>query len=151
MKKITLLFVFLVTAATSKPQINSANDPGASMLKVFYTAYMSAFSAPDEPPHHFQKVLDELRKQYLTKKCEIQYEKLVAETDADPIINAQDSDAKWAKTLLVKWDNRNTGRYTVSYYDYEYRADRKLHKIVTKIRLIVVKTNGNYKISRILP
>jgi hypothetical protein len=149
MKRIVLLFLFTISAIVSKAQANADDEQRISMLRSFYTAYMSAFSAPDEPPHHFEEVLTALRKKYLTAKCQKQFRKLVNETDADPVIGAQDSDAEWAKTLSFKKGPKNDGTYIVSYYDNEYGADKKMHKVVTTIKLRVVQEKSGFKIDYI--
>jgi len=149
MKKVIIIFLFIISAAISKAQNNSTDEKQAViMLKTFYTAYMSEFS--DNNIKHLEIQLSQLRKNYCTIKCEKEYKKLVDETDSDPIIKAQDSDAKWTKTLSVVRDPKNQNLYIVSYNNDEYGEDGKLHKQTTTSKLIVIKQNSSFKIDSIL-
>ncbi|TSJ44300.1 hypothetical protein FO440_09020 [Mucilaginibacter corticis] len=118
------------------------------MLKTFYTAYMSTFSDPDLK-HGDVKAI-ELRKKYCTVKCRKQLVELGESTDSDAVINGQDSDEKWTKTLVIKRDPKIAGHYSVSYSNDEYREDKNLHKRTTTIYLAIVKENGVFKVDKIL-
>ncbi len=113
------------------------------MLKTFYTAYMTNFS------NDTGKDLLQLRRKYCTSKCERLFRKLVEETDADPIIKGQDSDAQYAQTLIIKKDNNKANSYTVSYSYDDYNEKGELKKEVATIKLIIIKVKGVFKIDSI--
>ncbi|MFD0765130.1 hypothetical protein ACFQZI_09710 [Mucilaginibacter lutimaris] len=142
MKKALILCLFLAASAVSKAQHTDESRVKA-MLKTFYTAYMTSFSKDtgDE--------LLELRKKYCTSKCERLYKKLVEETDGDPFIKGQDSDASYAKTLTIKRDSKTPNSYTVSYYYEEYNEKGKLQKETVTINLIIIKIKGKLKIDAV--
>lgn len=145
----TVSFFLIIFAVKTRAQTEADEPQIAGMLKTFYTAYMSAFTAPDVD-HNFEKTLVGLRKKYCTAKCRKQFGELVESTDGDPIINGQDSDAKWAKTLVIKRDPKTANHYSVSYSYDEYGEDKKLHKSTNTINLAVVKEAGVFKIDKIL-
>ena len=149
MKKVFLAFLIITSAAISKSQTASDEKQAIAMLKTFYTAYMSAFSETAKA-HKFENTLNSLRNKYLTVKCKNQFRKLVEDTDGDPIIHGQDSDAKWAKTLSIKRDIKTPNAYTVSYYYDELGEDQKYHKTTVTIKLVVIKVNGAFKVDKIL-
>jgi hypothetical protein len=139
--KLILTLLFVVTAITSKAQ-NNSSEQAITMLNKFYTAYMSEFSSS-----HDLRVIEHnllsLRQKYCTSTCLKQYQKLVEQTDADPLIKAQDSDKDLLKTLNIKRNLKKTNLYTVSYIAINDNNE----KIV--INLIVIKQNGLPKIASI--
>jgi len=149
MKKAILALLFVTCTVISKSQTSSDDKQAIGMLKTFYTAYMSAFSGTDDA-HKFEYYLNGLRNKYLTTKCRNQFRKLVEDTDGDPIIHGQDSDAKWAKTLSIKRDVNKQNAYAVSYYYDELGEDQKYHKATITIKLVVIKVNGAFKVDKIL-
>jgi len=149
MKKIILALFLLTSAVVTKSQTVSDDQQAIATLKTFYTAYMSAFSGTADA-HKFENTLNSLRNKYLTIKCRNQYKKLVEDTDGDPIIQGQDSDAKWAKTLSIKRDVNKPNVYSVSYYYDELGENQKYHKTTVTIKLIVIKVNGVFKVDKIL-
>ena len=149
MKKAIFAFLLVTSAAISRSQTTSDDQQAISMLKTFYTAYMSAFSGTTDA-HKFENSLSRLRDKYLTIKCKNQFRKLVEDTDGDPIIQGQDSDARWAKTLSIKSDVNRPNAYAVSYYYNELGEDLKYHKTTITIKLAVMKVNGIFKVDKIL-
>ena len=151
MKKLTFIVSFIMILLVTETQAQTAADEPtiAGMLKTLYTAYMSAYTAPDVN-HSFEKTLVALRKKYCTAKCRKQFGELVESTDGDPIINGQDSDAKWTKTLVIKRDPKIASHYSVSYSYDEYGDDKKLHKSTNTINLVIVNEGGAFKIDKIL-
>ncbi|MCC8410717.1 hypothetical protein LJ707_17375 [Mucilaginibacter sp. UR6-1] len=130
----TLLFVLI--AVTSKAQ-RTPSDPKIRMLKKFYTAYISEVSNSNYKAEHNLQLL---RKRYCTLSCLNQYKKLVEETDSDPLINAQDSDKKFLKSLTIKKSLKKADWYRISYAD---------GIILNIINLKVITQNGEPKIESI--
>jgi len=141
MKKIILAFLLVASTVVSRSQTAADDQQATTVLKTFYTAYLSA---------HDNNVLVGLRKKYCTPKCEKQIRQLIKSTDSDPIIKGQDSDPKWAKTLSVKRGPGKPNTYAVSYYYDEIGDDQKSHKTTVTIKLEMIKVNGVYKVDRIL-
>ena len=149
MKKAIFAFLFVTSAVISRSQTTSDDQQAISMLKTFYTAYMSVFSGTTDA-HKFENSLSSLRDKYLTIKCKNQFKKLVEDTDGDPIIQGQDSEARWAKTLSIKRDVNTQNAYAVSYYYNELGEDQKYHKTTITIKLMLIKINGVFKVDKIL-
>jgi hypothetical protein len=103
------------------------------MLKQFYTSYISA----DE-----ESQLTLIKKQYCTKKILNRIAK-DEELDADPFLQAQDTDIDWLRTLVINKDTQKPNVYTVSYIS-NYTKKRIINK------LLVVKVGPAYKIDDIL-
>lgn len=139
--KLILTLLFVATAITSKAQ-NSSSDQAINMLNRFYTAYMSEFSSSHDL-RTIQHDLLSLRQKYCTSTCLKQYQKLVEETDSDPLIKAQDSDKDLLKTLKIKRNLNKPNLYTVSYIAINDNNE----KVV--INLIVINQNGLPKIASI--
>ena len=141
MKKVILAFLLVTSAVISKSQSVSDDRQATTMLKTFYTAYLSAQD---------NNVLVGLQRKYCTPKCEKQIKQLIKSTDSDPVIKGQDSDPKWAKTLSVKRGAGKPNTYAVSYYYDEIGDDQKSHKTTVTIKLEVIKVNGAFRVDRIL-
>ena len=141
MKKVIVAFLLVINAVISKSQTATDDQQATTVLKTFYTAYLSAQD---------NNALVGLRKKYCTPKCEKQIQQLIKTTDSDPIIKGQDSDPKWAKTLSVKRGPGKPNTYAVSYYYDEIGDDQKSHKTTVTIKFEMIKVNGVFKVDRIL-
>ncbi|NML40682.1 DUF3828 domain-containing protein [Chitinophaga sp. G-6-1-13] len=135
----TVRSVFMLAAACTlfglraNAQAPVANDSAVTMLKQFYTVYITEGAKMTED---FKK-LDLLKKKYCTTK--LLYKIKHTELDADPFLNAQDVDGSWVKTLSVNKDPRKEKGYIVSFRGVESNT-----KIT--VRLQVTKEKENYKI-----
>jgi len=85
-----------------------------------------------------------LMKKYLTKGLIAKVNRMIAATDADPIIRAQDFTEEAIKTLRVKHLNKNW--YMLSYTFAAFNGTTE-----TNIPLRVIKTNNRYMIDYITP
>ncbi|WCT12733.1 hypothetical protein [Mucilaginibacter jinjuensis] len=134
---------------TLKRQSKPDTDPEAIlMLKSFYTAYMSAFSIKDA--HKGEQVMLELRAKYLTANAQKDYVHIGDEQDMDAIVNGQDSDEKWTKSLVFKNDQENSNVYYVSYSSPDLDKKHKEYLRLTTIMLLLTKEDGQYKIDHLL-
>ena len=148
MRNVLITLLIVTTAFYTRAQIITPNDKQAeTMLRTFYTAYMSAFSGDDQK---FEQALKGLKNKYCSAKCRKQILKLADETDGDPIIKGQDSDAKWAKTLIIEKDRIRAGLFLVSYKSPLYNSKGKIIQMTTAIKLIVIRQNGNFVIDKFL-
>ncbi|MCF6404249.1 YbjP/YqhG family protein [Chitinophaga filiformis] len=125
--------ILICLSSFCQAQNKAPNDSAATMLKQFYTSYISA----DE-----ESQLTSIKKQYCTKKILNRIAK-DEELDADPFLQAQDTDMDWLKTLVISKDAQKPNVYSVSYIN---NYDKK--RIVNK--LVVVKVGQTYKIDDIL-
>ncbi|CAM4425955.1 Protein of unknown function [Pedobacter westerhofensis] len=128
----------IITLATAAQPIPP--DKGVTMLKGFYTAYITA-SSQDADPKKMEQELSALRKKYCTTLCLKQFKMLVKQTDADPIIKAQDMDLRVLQTLAIKQDPRKANRYSIKYSE---TADS--HETTT-IYVMLKQENGILKIA----
>jgi len=126
-------FVLIFFSSFCKAQNKASNDSAATMLKQFYTSYITTEEESD---------LVVIRKKYCTKKILNRIAK-DEELDADPFLQAQDTDQDWVKTLVINKDAQKPNVYIVSYVD-NYTKKRIVNK------LLVVKQGQNYKIDDIL-
>ncbi|MFD1258350.1 hypothetical protein ACFQ3S_16210 [Mucilaginibacter terrae] len=116
MKNLTIILLLLTGLCTAKAQTQSA-DRGIMMLAEFYKTYISVSSDREIDLNVMEAKLAALKRRYCTEACQKQIVKLTTETDADPIIKAQDSYKELLKTLVIKKDNKNPKRYLVTYVD----------------------------------
>ncbi len=124
----------ITNPSTEITKENKEEEKAIHTLKEFYIAYISAC---DKIPQAFN-TLASLKNKYLTKKL---IRKLkTADLDYDPILNAQDCDESWVKTLEIK---PVLGQKNV--YDVCYSYDNNKNCI----RLILINKNGNYLIDDI--
>ncbi|GAA4930911.1 hypothetical protein [Mucilaginibacter defluvii] len=108
-----LIFTLLLaTIAFNLKGQHPSTDPKVAMLYKFYTAYITECSSSNDKA---ELNLLLLRKKYCTSNFLKQYQKLVVETDADPLINAQDSDKDFLKSLTIKKNLKRADQYVVSY------------------------------------
>jgi hypothetical protein len=107
------LFAFCFLLISSHCFGQAQNNPTIQMLKHFYRSYMTEIS--DDNGRMMEKRLDSIRKEYCTP---IFIKRLADDSlDYDPLINAQDADKRWLKTLVIKKDTTKPNRYRVSYSD----------------------------------
>lgn len=141
--KVLILFLMIgITFITGFNCTQAQNTPAdkqvVAMLREFYTAYMTEF--PEISPSHDQK-LKAILKKYCTANLIKKFPKLADQIDADPILNAQDSDAAWTKTLEITKDPKKAGVFTVSYRDGGNTS--------STIHLLVVKQKDGYKVDAV--
>lgn len=141
MNKTMLALLLCLSTVFGKAQ-SVASDKGADMLRDFYKAYITA-SSQDAEPALIERKLTALRKKYCTPACLIQYKKLLKQTDADPIVKAQDMDVQVLHTLQIQKDQRKPNRYLVTYSD---PADR--HETTT-IYVTLLQQQGVFKIAEL--
>jgi len=117
-----------------KQDENSIQEKKIETIREFYTAYILECDQP--LPLHFQKI-DSIKGKYFSPKLQ---EKLSsAELDYDPILNAQDCDKNWIKTLKIVPDTEQENAYKVS-----YNEDTE-----NQISLSVTEIDGRYMIDDI--
>ncbi len=107
-----------------------------SLISTFYKAYISESGS---------LVGDELKKKYLTKRLIEKLDRVRAETDADPIIRAQDTTDDMVKSLSVKHIEGDW--YMVSYTSNKGTKFERSEKIPTK----VIRSGNGYMIDYITP
>jgi len=136
-----LYCLLLIAVASIATAYTSPPDKGVTMLNKFYTAYISASSVEDGNLEAMETKLSALRRKYCTAACLKQFKALVKQTDADPIVKAQDSYKELIKTLEIKKDPKKQNRYAVSYTDIQGNQE--------KITIYVTLTaqNGMLKIA----
>jgi hypothetical protein len=139
MMRLIFTLLFFLTIICSKAQDRSSAK-AITMLNKFYTAYLSEFSGSYNL-HTSQHNLLSLRKKYCTSTCLKQYQKLVEQTDADPLIKAQDCDISLLKTLHINRNLKKNNLYMISYVP----INKNNEKVV--INLIVINQKGVPKIA----
>jgi hypothetical protein len=91
-----------------------------------------------------EKKVELIKSKYFTANLLDKLDKLNKQgLNYDPFINAQDWDIDLLKKLMIRKEIKSNNIFEVSYPD-NYR------KTLTKIKLIVIKQNDNYKIDDIL-
>lgn len=133
-----IMSLIFITGNNCAQAQNTPADKVITMLKDFYTAYMTQF--PDISPSRKQK-LQAILKKYCTVNLIKKIPKLADQIDSDPILNAQDSDAAWAKSLVIEKDPKKADVFAVSYRDGG--------NTLTTIHLKVVKQNDTYKVDTV--
>lgn len=83
------------------PKIENA-DKNIPILKEFYNAYFTEMESTNK---NSEEKLDLLQKKYMTSEL---YKKIKnLDLDYDPIINGQDIDENWRKTLTIKYNSKD--------------------------------------------
>ena len=103
-------------------------------IKDFYTRYITEMAIGVDP-----RKLDGLQKKYCTTRLIKSIPKLAEQTDADPLIKAQDADTASLKSLTVERDPKKEDQYVVT-----YTLDQKV-----VIHLAMGMTNSGYKIDAV--
>lgn len=136
---LTSLFTVIMILFNScgQAQDNSSDGKIISMLKEFYTSYITENSKM--PPN--MKNIDSMKRKYCTNSLLYKIKK--QELDYDPFLNAQDSNTEWLKTLSITKDSNKTNLYIVSYID-SYSNNK------ISVKLIIVKEKDSFKINSIL-
>ncbi|MDR1402089.1 MAG: YbjP/YqhG family protein [Tannerellaceae bacterium] len=143
-----LLFVFTITVqscgqsagnrvSTVTESADGKEEKAIQRLKEFYTAYISCCDSPGKD----LKTLSSIRNKYLTESLLYKLEN--SGLDYDPVIQAQDCDANWIKTIEIHPDTERQNVYTVCYIS-TYNSEE------TRIELLLADDNGNYLIDDIL-
>lgn len=141
MKTKTLMSIFtlgliIFSIISCKSQSYSLDEQVLSMLKDFYTSYITESA---KMPPSVSKV-NSLKEKYCTAKL---LQKIAREEfDYDPFLKAQDCNIEWLKTLAVKKDTTGSNQYCISYTDTYNNT-----QIV--IKLVVAKEKDLYKIDSI--
>jgi len=112
------------------------------MLKSFYTEYMTTLSKDDV--RLSVKKIHSLQKTYCTQKLLKELPMLSEQIDADPFLQAQDSNIEYIKTLSILKSQKIFNQYIVSYIDI-YSPN----KIKVIIYLTIVKEKNGFKIDSI--
>lgn len=137
--KLSILFfalsiVFFSNWSCARAQDSSSDKQILTMLKEFYTNYITEVSNGAEP----KKILS-LQKKYCTSDLLKKIPKLIEQSDSDPFLKAQDSNTEFLKTLSIRKDLKKSNMYIVSYI-----ADKKII-----INLEVINENGTFKIAEV--
>ena len=137
--KLSILFlalniVFFSNLSCARGQSNSSDKQALTMLKEFYTNYITEVSNGAEP----KKILS-LQKKYCTVALLKKIPKLIEQSDSDPFLKAQDSNTEFLKTLSLRKDLKKSNTYIVSYI-----ADKKII-----INLEVVHENETFRIAEV--
>ena len=129
-----------VNCISVQSQDKTSDDEILKMLNSFYTSYITERSKMPED----EKKVELIKSKYFTANLLDKLDKLNKQgLNYDPFINAQDWDIDLLKKLMIRKEIKSNNIFEVSYPD-NYR------KTLTKIKLIVIKQNDNYKIDDIL-
>lgn len=136
-----VLVAIIICSGCIHLQQAPSEEKSLVMLKNFYTEYLNEV-ASSNPISLSAHKLDSLKNIYCTEALLIKIPNLIAQSDTDPFIKAQDSNRGNAKTLSVKKEARKENTYIVSYVD-EY------DKLTKAIHVTVIQEEGIIKISSI--
>jgi len=127
---------------TSSCQNKKEEEQISSMLRTFYTNYITAISEYDNMKDT-DSYLDSLKHIYCNPALlnRIQNEFDRGELGYDPFINAQDADTNCLETLIIEKDS------IISYYNVSYKD--QYSEAVIKIKLKIVTQNDSIKIADI--
>lgn len=129
--------IMLLSGSTYlQAQDNSFDKQALTMLREFYTSYITEISKAG-PPN--EKKLNALKRKFCTTSLLKKIEK--EEMDFDPFLKAQDSDASILKTLAFKKEPQKNS-YVASYVDNNSGNSIAIH-------LKVINENNALKISSI--
>jgi hypothetical protein len=115
-----------------------SNDEIEFMLKDFYGHYIRECN---KVPNSLSNI-DAILERFCTKNLRNQIKN--NDLDYDPLLKAQYCDPNWLKTLNVSKDITLKNVFFVS-----YQSIINNHKNETKIRLLILKQDGVYKIDKV--
>lgn len=115
------------------------------MLERFYPAYMGVF-VNATPSTDVEAQLNILKQNFCTKELLNRLPGLTEQSDADPLIKAQDSNADCVKNLSFTKSPKKHNLYIVSYY---YVDTYSKEKETTIIYVTVVNKNGLIRIDNV--
>ena len=137
-----LLLLVVLKSSCMYGQASSDEKQIIGMLKSFYTEYMTTLSKDDV--RLSVKKIHSLQKTYCTQKLLKKLPMLSEQIDADPFLQAQDSNIDYIKTLSIVKSQKIFNQYIVSYIDI-YSPN----KIKVIIYLTIVKEKNGFKIDSI--
>lgn len=150
MKTIFSLFttILMLVSNTGCAQSQNDNKKELMMLREFYTSYITVWADASDLKM-LDKKLDILQKEHCTRAFLKQIPDIMEQTEADPILKAQDVNIESLKTLSVTRDSRRGNGYIVSYIANNF--DLSLNEIQEKVMiyLTLLKEEGHYKIDSI--
>ena len=120
----------------AKPAIIDHSDQNIHILKQFYNAYFTEMESTNK---NSEEKLDLLRKNAMTIELYNKFKNL--DLDYDPIINGQDVDENWRKTLKIEYDSK-TQLYqicTISSFD---KKNNCTYLKMTGNKISDIKVNG---------
>ena len=123
--------------AKTNTKVDNKDEKAIQTLKSFYTMYILESSKSDENLDS----ISSMKNKYLTKKLQKKIEDI--DIDYDPIIDAQDCDENWVKTLEINSEAEERNIYNVCFtspYDNKKNC----------IKLLLIDDNGNFLIDDIL-
>ena len=132
-KAICLLLLLTWSMAACSP---ASHAQEVNTLREFYQSYIQECS---KFPVHAEQIAS-LEKRYCTSRLLQSLED--GELDADPFLNAQDVDAKWADNLEIAPDNSGTNLYQVCYAS---TFDKSKHCVKVKL----TKEGESWKIDEV--
>jgi len=109
-----------------------------SMLKEFYTLYITEC---DKMPLNEQNIMA-LKNKYFTSEFLTKWDD--AELDYDPVVNAQDYDQNWIKTLEINPVAERNNTYRICYHYDAFDGER-----TNCVILVLVEKNEKYLINDI--
>lgn len=127
---IAIALLYCSTYGTGQTKL-SENEKIKKILKEFYISYINESA---KNPVSIQN-LNKIKSNYCTKKMLLKIDSQAL--DYDPILNAQDCDMEWLKTLSVSRSKKSV--FIVSFID-------NYSKTKNSIKLVVIKVNDQYKI-----
>ena len=132
--------ISLVSRSSAQVQSNSVDKQISTMLKEFYTSYITEVAGISN-----EKKVTSIQLKYCTMELVNKIDKQfkTQKIDYDPFIKAQDADTQDLKTLSVAKDLKKPNGYTVSYVDTYSK------KKIT-INLTVIKQGDSFKINSVL-
>lgn len=149
--KFMFICLLFIACKNQQPSRNSSaettdtsviRDEAAENIKKFYSDYIVENTRSINPD---QATINDLMKTYCTSSFQKRLDSLykIGEIDFDIIVNAQDYDSAWLKTLSIA-PTKKPKEYTVSYKD-EYTGQ------YTTIRANMQYENGSWKIDNLIP
>ena len=148
---LSVVCIAIVFVSGCAPAQNSSSDKQAEQMLIdFYTQYITTFST-ERDLRKMDEKLESLQRQHCTENFLRKIPEIIEQTDADPILKAQDSNLSDLETLTVTKDSQSKSEFIVSYsYDLlmAVNPDKTVKQTVV-VHLTLVKEDGIYKIDSV--
>lgn len=136
----TGIVIFFYSSCNFAQNNISEDQQIRDMLKEFYTSYITQMA--EKLPLDIKKI-NSIKKKYCTVRLlkEIENDE---DLDYDPLIDAQDADVAWLKTLSIKNNIGIPNGYIIT-----YESSSKYDTEKASIKMTVVKEKDGYKIDSV--
>ncbi|MFZ4457077.1 MAG: hypothetical protein ACOYOT_12750 [Bacteroidales bacterium] len=148
MKKIILVFAYLIICSCGKLQCLAQNSGAKVAIEEFYTGYCRILENRPRflPANLLYERIDSLAQKYCTKRIRNEAKEYFADGH-DLYTNDYGIISESLKSLSIKVDVHKNNKFIVNYYTINYDANRNPVKQKVFLFISVIKVKDKYRIN----